>query len=56
MPLLIYFKSVDNKTYAFPRGVFCFLIVELMVSMKWEPFGQAYVSFVKRTLQDIMLH
>ena len=51
-PLLIQFKSVDNKTYAFPRGVFCFLIVELMVSMKWEPFGQAYVNLLTLCKKD----
>ena len=50
--LLIQFKSVDNKTYAFPRGVFCFLIVELMVSMKWEPFGQAYVNLLTLCKKD----
>ena len=51
-PLLIQFKSVDNKTYAFPRGVFCFLIVELMVSMKWEPFEQAYVNLLTLCKKD----
>ena len=51
-PLLIQFKSVDNKIYAFPRGVFCFLIVELMVSMKWEPFGQAYVNLLTLCKKD----
>ena len=51
-PLLIQFKSVDNKTYAFPRGVFCFLIVELMLSMKWEPFGQAYVNLLTLCKKD----
>ena len=50
--LLIQFKSVDNKTYAFPRGVFCFLIVELMVSMKWEPFEQAYVNLLTLCKMD----
>ena len=45
-PLLIQFKSKDNKTCALPRGVFCFLVVELMMSMKWEPFGQAYVNLL----------
>ena len=51
-PLLIQFKSVDNKVCAFPRGVFCFLIVELMVSMKWEPFGQAYVNLLTFCKKD----
>ena len=45
-PLLIQFKSTDNKTYSFPRGALCFLVVELMVSMKWEPCDQAYVNLI----------
>ena len=45
-PLLIQFKSTDNKTYSFPRGAFCFLVVELMLSMKWEPYRQAYVNLI----------
>ena len=51
-PLLIQFKSEDNKTYGFPRGVFCFLVVELMVSMKWEPHDQTYVNFLTLFKQD----
>ena len=58
-PLLIQFKSTDNKTYSFPRGAFCILVVELMVSMKWEPCDQAYVNlitlFKKDTAHDITL-
>ena len=47
--LLIQFKSTDNKTYSFPRGVFCFLVVELMLSTKWNPcaHSQAYVNLLK---------
>ena len=44
--LLIQFKSTDNKTYSFPRGAFCFLVVELMLSMKWELYSQAYVNLI----------
>ena len=51
-PLLIQFKSMDNKTYALPRGIFCFLIVELMVSMKWEPYGQAHVNLLTLFKKD----
>ena len=51
-PLLVQFKSEDNTTYAFPRGVFCFLIVELMISMKWEPFRQAYVNLLTLCKKD----
>ena len=51
-PLLIQFRSKDNKTFAFPRGVFCSLIVELMVSMNWEPFGQAYVNLLTLCKKD----
>ena len=51
-PLLIQFKSIDNKTYALPRGIFCFLVVELMVSMKWELYGQAYVNLLTLFKKD----
>ena len=51
-PLLIQFKSTDNKTYSFPRGVFCFLVVELMVSLKWEQCGQAYVNLIALFKKD----
>ena len=51
-PLLIQFKSTDNKTYSFPRGAFCFLVVELMVSMKWEPYRQAYVNLITLFKKD----
>ena len=45
-PLLIQFKSKDDSTYGFPRGIFCFLVVELMITMKWELFSQPYVNLV----------
>ena len=51
-PLLVQFKSTDNKTYSFPRGVFCFLIVELMVSNKWEPHRQTYVNLITLSKKD----
>ena len=51
-PLLIQFKSTDNKTYSFPRGAFCFLVVELMVSMKWELYRQAYVNLITLFKKD----
>ena len=51
-PLLVQFKSTDNKTYSFPRGAFCFLVVELMVSMKWEPYSQAYVNLITLFKKD----
>ena len=35
-PLLIQFKSNDNETFLFPRGAFCFLVVELILSNKWN--------------------
>ena len=44
--LLIQFKSTDNKTYSFPRGAFCFLVVELMLTMKWELYSKAYVNLI----------
>ena len=40
-PLLIQFRLPDNS-YSFPRGIFCFLIVELMHSKKWEVYEQAH--------------
>ena len=51
-PLLIQFKSNDDKTYSFPRGVFCFLVVELMLSMKWEPYKQVYVNLLTLFKKD----
>ena len=47
-PLLIQFKSTDNenKNYSFPRGLFCFLVVELIISMKWKLYSQAYVNLI----------
>ena len=51
-PLLVQFKSADNETYSFPRGAFCFLVVELMVSMKWERCEQAYVNLIKLLKKD----
>ena len=51
-PILIQFKSIDNKTYSLPRGVFCFLIVELMMSLKWEPYKQTYVNLLTLFKRD----
>ena len=51
-PLLIQFISEDETTHGFPRGVFCFLVVELMMSMKWEPFGQAHVNLITLCKKD----
>ena len=51
-PLLIQFKCNDDKTYSFPRGVFCFLVVELMLSMKWEPYRQAHVNLLTLFKKD----
>ena len=45
-PLLIQFKSNDNETFLFPRGAFCFLVVELILSNKWKPYGQGYVNLL----------
>ena len=50
--LLIQFASTDNKIFSFPRGAFCFLVVELMVSMKWEPCDQAYVNLIRLFKKD----
>ena len=55
-PLLIQFKSTDDKTYSFPRGAFCFLVVELMVSNKWEPCEQAYVNLITLFKKDTADH
>ena len=43
-PLLIQLKYDNN--FSFPRGVFCFLVVELMMSKKWEIYGKAYVNSI----------
>ena len=51
-PLLIQFKSTDNKTYSFLRGAFCFLVVELMVSKRWEKYRKAYDNLITLTKKD----
>ena len=51
-PLFIQFKSTDSNTYSFPRGAFCFLVVELMVSMKWLPYRQTYVNLITLFKRD----
>ena len=51
-PLIIQFKSTDSETYSFPRGAFCFLVVELMVSLKWEPYRQPYVNLITLFKKD----
>ena len=46
-PLYIQLKSKDNKTYSFPRGAFCFLVVKLMLFKKWERVvDTAYVNCI----------
>ena len=50
--LFIQFKSDDNITYSFPRGAFCFLVDELMLSKKWEQYGQAYVNLITFLKKD----
>ena len=55
-PLLIQFKSYDDKTYSFPRGAFCFLIVELMLSRKWELHGQSYVNLITLIKKETAHH
>ena len=49
-PFLIHFNSRDN-TNSFPRGIFCFLIVQLIHSTKWELVTPAYgnlLSFIEK--------
>ena len=45
-PLLVQFKSNDNKTFSFPRGAFCFLVVDLMLCEKWTICRQAYINLI----------
>ena len=56
MPLFIQFKSDDSKTYLFPRGAFCFLVVELMLTKKWQTYGQTYVNFITLMKKDTAHH
>ena len=56
MPLFIQFKSDDSKTYSFPRGAFCFLVVELMLTKKWQTYGQTYVNFITLMKKDTAHH
>ena len=49
-PLLLQFKSTDNSN-SFPRGIFCFLVVQLIHCTKWVLHGQAYdnmIHFIKK--------
>ena len=45
-PLYIQLKSKDNKTYSFPRGAFCFLVVKLMLSEESIIVNEAYINFI----------
>ena len=57
VPLLIQFESGDGTNF-FPRGIFCFLVVQLINSTesKWEPYGQAYKNFITLINEDISLY
>ena len=57
-PLLVQFKSTDDKTRSFPRGAFCFLVVELMLTMKWNPraHSEAYVNLITLFNKDTALY
>ena len=46
LPLLVQFTSNDDKTFSFPRGAFCFLVVDLMLNEKWVIRGQAYINLL----------
>ena len=49
-PLLIQFRSLDNAN-CFPRGIFCFLVVQLIHSTNWEvdiPAHDNLLSFIKK--------
>ena len=52
-PFLIQFKLLDNS-YSFPRGFFCFLVVELMHSEKWKVYGQAHDNLLSFVAKDIV--
>ena len=45
-PLLVQFTSNDGKTFSFPRGAFCFVVVDLMLNEKWVICGQAYINLL----------
>ena len=52
-PLLVQLRSPDNS-YTFPRGIFCFLVVQLMHSKKkWEIDGQAHDNLLSFIAKDI---
>ena len=57
VPLLIQFESGDGTNF-FPRGIFCFLVVQLINSTesKWEPYRQAYRNFITLINEDISLY
>ena len=47
------FGSSDKMYYElFPRGIFNFLVVQLMQSRKWTPFGQSYDNLVSFNIKE----
>ena len=43
----------DKKYYgSFPRGIFNFLVVQLMQSKKWEPYGESYDNLVSFNIEE----
>ena len=54
-PLLFQFKSIDSKTSSFPRGTFCFLVIDLMLCKKWIICGQAYVNAIKFNIRKTVI-
>ena len=52
-PFLVQLRSPDNS-YTFPRGFFCFLVVQIMHFKKmWEIDGQAYDNLLSFLAKDI---
>ena len=53
-PLLIQFSKSYGSTSLFPRGIFCFLVVQLMNCTDWEPYQQAYDNMISFDKQDTL--
>ena len=51
-PLLIQFSKSYDSTSLFPRGIFCFLVVQLMNCTDWVSYGQAYGNMISFAKQD----
>ena len=53
-PLLIQFtdSGIQCDNHVFPRGIFCFLVVQLMQATNWKLCGQSYDNLLSFIIKD----